>query len=261
MQRSLIKTVHLRIASLLVAMLSFIVSAQAQSAADTIRKEIAAINAVYDSAYYLSFDIHMQYISDTLYGGTDSADYEHTSMDGSYTFHRNNALYNLGDITFLQNDSYTIAVYRENKFILVGKPSSGKRSGSFMPNRALIDSMAIRLTQEYTYSYWANDSTGFIQLNAIDSNNVYESIVINYEPVSHRLRTINYRFRDNGGIPASTTAGIVNRKATMIFDFRNYRIQEIGNDVFSEGKFITFDGPGNMQPAQPFRDYTIYKNN
>ena len=90
-------------------------NSQAQTTADTAKAVLLAIDSAYSHAFYLGFDIKITYSSDTLWAGTDSADFNYTEMLGNYTFNGNKALYKLGDVEYMQNDSFTIGLYKENK--------------------------------------------------------------------------------------------------------------------------------------------------
>jgi hypothetical protein len=231
-----------------------------QSLADTIRLEVKAINKAYDSAFYLTFNVDMVYNSDTLYAGTDSADFKHSDLSGTYTFHRRNALYKLGNIEFLQNDSFTIAVYKEEKFLMVGRNNDNKASGSFLPTRSLVDSTMKYIAINFTFSMNTTDSSKFqITLNAIDTQAVYERIIIEYEPKSHYLSRIAYRVKDPDYGDNSSVSGPV-RKADLVFFFRHYRVQEAGPSAFDERRYLFYDGPDTIVPANAYRDFTIYKN-
>jgi hypothetical protein len=239
-------------------------SGRAQTIYDTARIEMLKINSKYDSAFYLTFDIKIIYDSDTLWAGTDSADHTHTEMTGTYTFHGNKALYRLGDIEYMQNDAFTIAVYNNDKIMLVGKPDSAQRPGLFIPTRSVIDTMLRDIAQQYNCIFNQYDSLKHFCFNATDTNNVYESIDVEYDPVTYYLLKVKYRLKDyeyyddNGNAGPNPTAVV--RKADMIFLFQNYRAEQVGAAVFSETKYLFFDGPDSMKPANAYKEYVIYKN-
>ncbi|MCX6317420.1 MAG: hypothetical protein NTW29_09035 [Bacteroidetes bacterium] len=232
-----------------------------QALADTIRNEIHAINKAYDSAFFLTFNVKMNYRSDTLWAGTDSADFNNSEVEGMYTFHRKKALYQLGDITYLQNDSFAIALYNEQKLLMVGKIIPGVQTGSFLPTRTLVDSMTTQLVQLFSYTLSKSDSVNIIQMTALDSNAAYESIRMAYEPSTHYLLHVHFRMKDYGYEMNSASAGSgIIRKADMDIQFSHYRVSQISAAVFNESQFIYFDGPDSIRPADRYRDYTIYKN-
>lgn len=252
---------HSCIIFLLVMCLCFNTSVHSQSLADTIKSEVSAINHAYDSAFYLTFNVSMEYQSDTLWAGTDSADFNYSAVKGSYTFHRNKALYKLGDITYLKNDSFTIAAYDEQKFLLVGKVVPGVQTGSFLPTRTLVDSMTSQLVQQYALAFSQSDSINTISMTALDSNAAYTYIRMEYEPATHYLLKVSFRMKDYGYVESSTAPGPdIIRKAEMTIRFSQYRVSRTSADVFSETQFIFFDGPGIIRPADKYRDYTVYKN-
>src|SRR5689334_14707452 len=59
------------------------------------------IYKAYDSINYLTFDVKYTYSSDTLNGN-----FINDALEGSYTMAGKRALYNLGNIQFMQNDSF-----------------------------------------------------------------------------------------------------------------------------------------------------------
>jgi hypothetical protein len=238
-------------------------SSHSQTLADTIRNEMIAINKAYDSAFFLTFDIRISYTSDTLWAGTDSADFKNSVMEGTYTFNRNKALYRLGNIEFMQNDSFAIGVYKDNKVILVGKPLPGQTPGMVIPTRTLIDSMMTALEAQYDYTLTFYDSVATMVFGAIDTNAVYKKIRIDYDSASHYLLKIEYRFADYEYEPLSGDEEDdlpTLRKADLVFEFKKYRIEQVGAAVFDETKYLFFDGPNTIVPADAYKDYTIYKN-
>jgi hypothetical protein len=249
------------IAFVLLFTLAGIVSKGQSATANQVRTAIAAINNRYDSAFFLSFDVKMIYDIDTLWAGTDSADYNHTEMTGSYTFNGNKALYKLGEIEYLQNDSFSVALYKENKLMLVARPLPGQKPGMFIPTRSMLDSMMTRLEQQFVFEmvYSSDSSAMIIKLDANSADNIYRSIRIVYDPVSYLLTSVQYTFKDMtyaGDLPE----GSPDRIATMSFNFSGYRVEAVSASVFDETKYIFFDGPNEIKPIAAYRDFTIYKN-
>ncbi len=236
-------------------------NASSQTLEDSIRQDFVAINKTYDSAFYLTFDVDIIYhTDDTIYAGTDSADYQYSEMQGTYTFHQQKALYKLGDMEYMQNDTFTVALYKANQFLLVGKKNQATQTpGSFVPTKALVDSLMVQMGNNYIFYRYVNDSTTQITFVANDSNWVYKEINIEFESATHYLKKIDYSFKDFGysqGDPLLPPY----RSARMYFYFRNYRVEHVGNDVFDESKYIRFDGPNTIVPADAYKNYTIYKN-
>lgn len=244
------------------ALIAASITGKGQTTADTVRSEMTIINSKYDSAFFMTLDIRINYNSDTVFAGTDSADYSNTEMTGVYTFHGNKALYRLGDIEYMQNDSFTIAVYNNEKFILVGKTIPGIRASNFVPVKATIDSMLVSLEQYYESAIMDYDSVKRISFKAIDSTLPYQRIDIEYDPGTYLLTKVKYKLRDAGQVSQTGTANDLQtiRKAEMVFLFQNYRVLQVGEAVFSEARYLFFDGPAEIRPADAYKDYTIYKN-
>ncbi|NOT50232.1 MAG: hypothetical protein HOP10_03035 [Chitinophagaceae bacterium] len=234
-----------------------------QSCVDTATTEIVAINNKYDSAFFLTFDIKIIYNSDTLFANTDSAEHTHSEITGTYTFHGKKALYKLGDIEYMQNDSFTIAVYNTNKFILIGKPAPGQLTSMFVPTRVMVDSLMAQAGQQYSCQFTAYDTLKRLTFIATDSSLTCERLEIEYDPDTYYLLNIKYRIKDLGYQYPSGSGQAYDyiRRADLTFVFQNYRVEAVGAEIFSETKYLFFDGPAEIKPADAYKGYTIYQNN
>lgn len=235
---------------------------RAQTAADTARAALQAIDSSYSHGFYLGFDIKITYSSDTLWAGTDSADFNYSEMIGNYTFNGNKALYRLGDIEYMQNDSFTVALYRENKIILVGKTLPGQATSSFMPTKAVFDTMMARLDQEYSCSMQTLNDFKCIHFTANnDSTVIFKTIRIDYDPVSFLMRKVVYTMNDHGYYDnPGAMSQPESRQVVLTFDFMNHRAGDVNPDYFNEMNYLFFDGPAVIKPAAPYQDFTIYKS-
>lgn len=235
---------------------------RAQTAADTARAALLSIDSAYSHGFYLGFDIRITYSSDTLWAGTDSADFNYSEMIGNYTFNGNKALYRLGDIEYMQNDSFTVALYRENKIILVGKTLPGQATSSFMPTKAVFDTMMARLDQEYTCSMQTMGDFKCVHFVANnDSAIIFKTIRIDYDPVSFLLQKVVYTMNDNGYYDNPGALQVPeSRHVVLTFDFMNHRAGDVNPGYFNEMNYLFFDGPDIIKPASAYKDFTIYKN-
>lgn len=246
---------------LIVGLLLFCNTAITQTLADTIRNEMVAINHQYDSAFYLTFDVDITYERDTTGAVPDSL-FNRTAMQGTYTFHQNKALYKLGEIEYMQNDSFTIAAYKESKIMLVGKRAPGQSPGRLVPTRDMVDTMMTQLEQDFILSYADFDSVKVIELKNHDTNSsaIYKLIRIEFDPVTYYLVSVQYLFLDTGAGESEGTEPSEAYLATLTFSFTNYRVEQVGPSVFDESRFLFFNGPNDPQPAPAYSDYTLYKN-
>jgi hypothetical protein len=251
---------------MVLAVILFFVSVcgYSQSVYENIASDMRSINKVYDSAYYLTFNLNMIYHSDTLWANTDSVDFRYSEMEGIYTFHGKKAHYRLGNMEFLQNDSFSIAMYKDDQFILVGRPVALQNPMIFLPSKAESDSAWNQLGQNFNVQLIEQDSLRQIIFTSLDTTSEYEKIVMEYDPVTYHVRTIQCRKKDfdydYNETVGTTTPPITIRKADLTFQFSNYRVEEIGDTVFSSTKYLFFDGPDDIKPADAFRSFTIYKN-
>jgi hypothetical protein len=249
------------------------VESRSQINGTVVRSEMNAINRRYDSAFYLTFDIKMIYQSDAASQGqqsiSDTAENTTNSeITGTYTFSGNKALYKLGTIEYLQNERYTIALYNDNKFILVGKPVPGQRPGMLIPTRALTDSMMTTLESAFTLSSTIDSAanTKTIVFTAIDSAAIYEKIEVEYDLNSHYLARIQYRLKDNQDDNSDEQPTrllgpqAMIKRADLIFLFQHYRVEQTSPAAFDENNYLFFDGPNEIKPASAYKEYTIYKN-
>jgi len=237
-------------------LLIFSNAGKAQTLADTIRAEMVAINKVYDSAFFLTFDVNILYNSDTLWAGTDSADFTNSEVTGTYTFCFNKALYKLDNIEYMQNDSFAIALYNDDKFILVGRPPD-TATGTFLGNRAMFDSMMVHIL-DYEYYLTDYDSIKQIIFKAFDADAAYQMMTVEYDPATYHLTKIKYRLKEVVTDQAGQEE--MQREADLVFLFLNYRVERLDESVFSEDKYLFFDGPGDIKPAAAYKGYTIYKH-
>ncbi len=83
----------------IVALLLAIVMLQKSNAQSTPQEIMNRIYQKYDSLTYLTFDVKYVYSTDTV-GGKFKTDV----IKGTYTMAGKKALYNIGDIQFMQND-------------------------------------------------------------------------------------------------------------------------------------------------------------
>jgi hypothetical protein len=58
----------------------------------------------------------------------------------------------------------------------------------------------------------------------------------------------------------STDSAPQKRTVLLTFSFLNYRVDQIDPSVFSETKYLFFDGPNEIVPTAGYKDFTIYKN-
>ena len=237
------------------------IQAQNTSTTTAIKQTMQSIYQNYDSIKYLSFDVKFNYGSDTLLGKYDSE-----QMDGTYTLAGKKAKYRLGDIDFMQNDSFFIAVYNKDKLILVDEPKS-INIGSQLPLRQQMDSLMLSYANQYSFSNFTQSvDTGVIQLTGTDSTAQFDKFSILYNNRTKMLYQVSYEYKE----PASLDSVVLNRmmqssgsttppmqKKRLTISFLNYRFDNYDDAVYDENNYIWFEN-GVCKPTAKYDDYKIY---
>jgi len=222
--------------------------------AQTPKQVMERIYQAYDSVPYLSFDVRYRYDSDTLYG-----DFTHEVMEGTYTMAGKKAKYRLGDIDFIQNDSFFIAIYNTEKYIIVADPKSSN-SGNELPMRQLIDSLVDAYSLHYTLTTSMLDSTtGKISFTATDSTAAFSSFAIVYDTSRHFLKCIDYSFIEPPFIDPDVTYVVmpVARKKRLRIEFSRYRVDHFSPDIYHQNSYIFFED-GVCKPVDRYSGYRIF---
>jgi predicted transcriptional regulator with HTH domain len=225
---------------------------------------MANIYKAYDSLQYLSFNIKYTYTSDTVNGN-----FTNDMLQGAYTIAGKKSKFNLGDIEFIQNDSFFITVYNDDKYILVADPRH-VNTGSELPMRQTIDSLIGAYQQHYDYSYsYVNDddsSLGLAQLGfkKADSIAQFEKFSITYDTAQNVLHSIEYIFSEP--VIVETDQSIINPpapQATLFstkrlrIEFSAYRFENFSDSVYDESQYIFFEDDV-CKPVSKYKDYKIF---
>lgn len=214
----------------------------------------------YDSAKYLSFDIRFHYSSDTLLGK-----YESDNLEGYYTMAGKNAKYRLGDIDFMQNDSFFIAVYNNERVMLVDEPKSNN-IGSQLPLRGMLDSMLKVYSTDYTITNThLTGDTAVIQFLRADSMAQYDVFTLQYDTTSKWIYQLYYEFTeqvelDSAVLAMMTSSGQTTpplQKKRLSVSFKNYRFDNIDERLYDEANYIWFD-QGFCKPREKYEGFRIY---
>lgn len=215
----------------------------------------------YDSVKYLSFDVRFNYGSDTLLGKFDAE-----QMDGTYTLAGNKAKYRLGDIDFMQNDSFFIAVYNKDKLIMVDEPKA-INMGSQLPMRQQIDSLLLAYADHYNISsYNQSADTGVIQLLGTDSLAQFDRFALQYDNRTYMLYQVSYNYKEPADLDSAvlssyqastSTTGVPLQKKRFTIQFLNYRYENFNESAYDENNYIWFEN-GICKPAARYEEYKIY---
>jgi hypothetical protein len=228
-------------------------SANAQSTPQLI---MDSLYRSYDSIKYLTFDVRFTYSSDTLLG-----DFTHDVLEGTFTMAGKKSKYNLGDVEFIQNDSFLIAVYNTDKYIIVANPHT-KNTGTELPMRQAIDSLIFAYAQYYTITVSTVDSvTGKINFARADSLAQFDNFSISYYSDQHLLKSIDYSFQE---LPVLDSTIIFSsapypRQKRLKIEFSKYRGDNFSDTIYSENNYIFFED-GMYKPIAKYKDYQVFNS-
>jgi hypothetical protein len=210
---------------------------------------------------YLSFDVKFNYGSDTLLGK-----YVSEQMDGTYTLAGKKAKYRLGDIDFMQNDSFFIAVYNKDKLIMVDEPKA-LNMGSQLPMRQQIDSLLSAYASHYNISIYSQTAdTGVIQFLGADSLAQFDRFALQYDSHTYMLYQLSYTYKEPAELDSAVLAayqastgitGVPQQNKRFTIGFLNYRYENYNEAVYDENNYIWFEN-GMCKPAARYEDYKIY---
>lgn len=242
----------------LILLLSFTMATQQTTAQSTPASEVAQtiqnIYKNYDSIVYLSFDVKFNYTSDTLLG-----DYTNEQLEGSYTLAGKKAKYRLGDIDFMQNETFFIAVYNTDKLIIVDEPKTNN-TGNHFPFRQMMDS----LVQSYNSHYNINNTSRGTDTNEIiferaDSIAQLDRFGITYDNRNNFLYKIDYEYSEPSDNDSTSNyiMAPVNRKRRLTIEYSNYRFDNLEDSDYDENNYIYFER-GVCKPVSKYENYKIY---
>jgi cellulose/xylan binding protein with CBM9 domain len=220
---------------------------------------LASIYTAYDSLPNLSFDAQYIYTQDTAQSSPPISNV----LQGSYTMAGRKSLYNIGDIQFMQNDSFFIAVYNDQKFIMVANPRVNN-VGSNLPLRPLMDSIVQSYSTHYTITDTLfNNGSGEINFTRADSFAQFDRFTIAYYNIgAPLLSSIFYSFKDpiwpTDSIGAEQDSmPITYHRKTFKVEFSNYKFDNFSPSLYDENNYIWFEN-GVCVPVDKYKGYQIY---
>lgn len=240
--------------------LCFCISSQKTAAQNFGQPALAAtmesIYKNYDSIPFMSFDVKFNYTSDTLLG-----DFTNEHLEGTYTMAGKKSKYRLGDIDFMQNESFFIAVYNSDKMILVDVPKTNN-SGNNLPLRQMIDSLVQTYTTKFNVNRnFTNTGTAIIIFDRTDTTSQIDKFSITYDDRSKMILKVAYEYLE----PVQPDPNInftslpANRKRRLSIEFSNYRFDNYDDAVYNENNYIYFER-GVCKPVAKYEDYKIYNS-
>lgn len=238
-----------------------------QTTVDSARNTALNFFRTYDSIPYLTFDVRYTLYSDTAY-----SDFSYETVKGTYTLNGKRARYTLGDVEYLQNDSFLVAVYHKDEQIIISDPPV-QNSGSYLPLREILDS----LLQAYTANYdiWVKNSTadpdidslGYIKLvrKLNDTLAAYNRYVIEFNIEKSFITKVEYEYTEAGldltpqEEPNEGQRLLKNtaRRKTLRIEFMNYRLDNFSDELYSENNFV-WEEDGVYKPVDKYKSYSVY---
>jgi hypothetical protein len=264
---------------------------KAQTSLSQVQQIMNCIYHVYDSVPYITFDVNYTYTSDSMEDGKFIQD----GLTGTYTMAGKKAKYNIGDIDFLQNDSFCIAVYNSQKYILVSDPRT-PNAGSGLPMRQAMDSLLQSYSQHYALSVECMFDSNTIASSPQDSTSNADSIVlckivftkadslaqflsftITYDSSTCFLRSVEYVFEEPyvtnpensgaGGDSLSISQSLASgppatappqmQKKKLRIDFSNYRFDNFSDAIYDEEQYIDYED-GTWKPVPKYYGYQVF---
>ncbi|MBI3883031.1 MAG: hypothetical protein HY305_02125 [Sphingobacteriales bacterium] len=232
---------------------------------------IESLYKQYDSLPNVTFDVEFRYTSDTLNGN-----FTNEVLEGTYTMAGKRARYTIGDIEYMQNDSFFIAVYNKDKFIMVSNTILAN-TGKVLPAREAIDSLLYSYGNHYTITAAENDTFGIVNFAKADSLAQFLNFAIRYRPDMNYIKEIAYDFEvpyapvsdlspvsladaDSSGNNTvddrSAVPLVIMRRNRLQIQFATHRLDNFSRDIYSENNYIYFEGEECL-PVPKYRDYNI----
>lgn len=250
-----------RLALSVMLLTSFLnIQAQENEMLTIIRNKMKNIYDRYNNLPNLTFDVTYDY-------GIDSPGVRIPiqTIKGTYTMNVNKAKYAMGDIEYLQNNDYFIALHHKQKAIIVSSVKTSSASQN-LPMKDMLDSLMIKYGDHYTYSSQNEDSTHTeIKFIRADSTTQYDSIIINYNPITQYLNWVQYNYTlielatppSQSGIDITESSAYVTRHKYLIVNFSNYRHETLDNSIYETNTYIWNDG-GTLKPSDKYNYYKVF---
>lgn len=232
-----------------ITMMLFTITAKSQ----TPQQALDSIYERYDSLPNLSFDVRYTLTSDTVYGN-----FVYDVLEGKYTLNRRKAIFRLGDIEYMQNDSFFIAVYKKDELMIVTDPKKAN-SGSYLPMREQIDSMLALYSDDYAISVTTVDSVGRIIFERKpDSIAQFKTYTIEYDTASKYLRSVSFVFEEHTPVSETNTMDVI-RTRKLKLEFLNYRFDFFGNEMYDEENYF-YKEQDEYKPTATYANFRIFNS-
>lgn len=247
---------------LILAFASYVKSYSQSNNIDSVKYQLSRINQFYDSSSYLSFDVDLQYNTDTVLGK-----FEADRQLASYTLNRNNIYYHVGEMEYMQNDSFAITAYNSEHTLFVTKQVVQKSSNLF-PLKEFSDSALTYFFNYYTVTVTDTSDDRVIRFKTDSLNVQYKEVSVFYDPHSFALTRVEMSFMgapvpddhpDSIPLTYSITPAAI--KKQIIMQFSNYKFVSNG-DMFRDDQYIYFDRRRKIYtPVGKYKGYKLVGGN
>lgn len=219
---------------------------------DSIKQELYRINKIFDSSRYLGFDVHIRYSSDTAFGR-----YDFEEMTGKYILNEKNIYYKMGDIEYVQNDSFAYDIYHDEKLLVMTRDSISSKSGLF-PLKEFVDSILTWYASSYVIVLRNENESKVIEFSTSDTLAPYKRFAIYYDSTSHYPDKFEMNFVEK--IQTDSIDALVPTKKLIVMSFSNYyNLSSL--EVFEDTNYVFFDRVSRRyRPSDKYRMYRFLTN-
>ena len=240
--------------------ISPIVYAQSPPNLDSVKAELYKVNKIFDSSSYLGFNVNIVYSSDTVFGR-----FEHEEMSGKYILNKHNLYYRMGNMEYIQNDSFVYNIYHDERMMMMTKDIMASNSMLF-PLKEFVDSIITWYDSLYTISMHTIDESKVIEFTATQTGLPYKRFAIYYEPESHYPDKFEMSMTDAlSNIPdiADSIAQLIRLRSVekrITMSFSNYYHPKT-LEMFSDDSYVYFDRQRKKyKPIDKFKGYRFMTN-
>jgi hypothetical protein len=215
---------------------------------DSIRNELYRINQTFDSSRFLGFDLKIEYETDTVDG---KSDYE--ELSGTYILTDQNIYYKMGNVEYIQTDSFVFNVYHDEKMLVMTKNVAEK--SSLFPLKQFLDSVVTWYEQQYMIQLVYDDSGEYKRMEFIsrDPNSAYSGFTIMYDDESYETKKIELNFKQSEYV--SNPEIPVTREKKITMHFSNYR-NVTDTEVFNDFLYVMYEHQTNRyRPTAKYKTY------
>jgi hypothetical protein len=210
--------------------------------------ECVNMNKAYRNSSYLSFNVKYTYAKESTPTVIEDSSFVSYKVDG-YKYWGS-----MDSVVFMQNDSFQVAVYRQEQVMALALPSYDYQSALPM---AQWDSFFLK--NNFTYSMGVD--AGYKKIT-VDYNNLSTNMLKKYEiwydSVTYRINHIKYKIDEAASNSAMAEEGVLSG-VVMVVDvyFSNYQTGTFTNAVFNSGNYFTKTA-GSYIPVSPYTSYEVF---